>query len=111
MVYFCIANSSCQFFKDCLKGIFLIGGSGNKSQNTNEALHNLIWKFSPKTIFSGRNTLETAVLLALCQFSIGKCFKDILCKILGYEPGKYWIAETLRSSTERLKKAECKSSE
>ena len=85
--------------------------SRNKTQNANEFLHHLIWKFSPKTIFNGRNTLETAVLLALCQFSMGKCFKDILCKILEFEPGKYCKAESLRSSIERLRKAECKSSE
>ena len=85
--------------------------SRNKTQNANEALHHLIWKFSPKIIFNGRNTLETAVLLALCQFSMGKCFMDILCKILGYEPGKDCKAEPLRSSIERLRKADCKSNE
>ena len=85
--------------------------SRNKTQNSNESLHHLIWKFSPKAIFNGRKTLETAVLLAMCQFSMGKCFKDILCKILGFEPGKYCKAEAIRNSIERLKKAEYKSSE
>ena len=85
--------------------------SRNRTQNANEALHHLIWKFSPKAIFNGRKTLETAVLLALCQFSMGKCFKDILCRILGFEPGKFCKAENLRGSIERLKKAEYKASE
>ena len=85
--------------------------SRNKTQNANESLHHLIWKFSPKAIFNGRKTLETAVLLALCQFSMGKCYKDILCQILGFESGKYCKAENLRDSAQRLKKAEYKSSE
>ena len=85
--------------------------SRNKTQNANESLHHIIWKFSPKAIFTGRKTLEVAVLLALCQFSIGKCFKDILCQVLGFEAWKYLEAENIRDSIERLNKAEYKSSD
>ena len=42
---------------------------------------------------------------------MGKCYKDILCQILGFESGKYCKAENLRDSAQRLKKAEYKSNE
>ena len=55
--------------------------------------------------------LETAVLLELCQYSVGKCYKDILCQSLGFKSGKYCKAENLRNSVERLIRAEYKSEE
>ena len=41
----------------------------SKTQNQNEALHNLIWKLCPKTIYTGRRTVQTAVIsyLPVCN--------------------------------------------
>ena len=39
-----------------------------ETQNANESLHNLIWRYCPKGTYVGRKTLETAVALAVCQF-------------------------------------------
>ena len=77
----------------------------NKTQNPNESLHNVVCKLCPKTIFVGRRTLETAVALAACQFSMGSTFKSLLCKTLGLVPGNNLEREAARSA-ERLKKAE-----
>ena len=78
----------------------------NKTQNPNESLHNVVWKLCPKTIFVGRRTLETAVALAACQFSMGSTFKSILWKTLGLVPGSNLEREAAARSAERLKKAE-----
>lgn len=69
-------------------------------------MHNAVWKLCPKTIFVGRRTLETAVALAACQFSMGATFKQILCKTLGLVPGDNLERQAAARSVERLKKAE-----
>ena len=81
-----------------------------KTQNPNESLHNLIWKLCPKTMFAGRNTVETAVALAICQFSMGATFKSVLCRVLSMEAGSYMEESSRRRSLKRLSKAEKASS-
>ena len=49
-----------------------------KTQNANESFHNIIWKIAPKAIFVGRKTIETAVSLAACQFTMGASFRTVL---------------------------------
>ena len=77
-----------------------------KTQNPNESLHNIIWKLCPKTMFAGRNTVETAVALAICQFSMGATFKSVLCKVLSMEAGSYMEEKARRASLKRISKAE-----
>ena len=81
-----------------------------KTQNPNESLHNLIWRLCPKTIFAGRNTVDTAVALAICQFSMGATFKSALCKVLSMEAGSYMEERSRRTSLKRLSQAEKASS-
>ena len=69
-------------------------------------MHNAVWKLCPKTIFVGRRTLETAVALAACQFSMGATFKQILRKTLGLVPGDNLERQAAARNVERLKKAE-----
>ena len=78
----------------------------NKTQNPNESMHNLIWRLCPKTIFVGRRTLETAVCLAVCQFSMGATFKVALCKALKLDPGKNLESSASKIDAERVKRAE-----
>ena len=54
-----------------------------ETQNANESLHNLIWRYCPKGTYVGRKTLETAVALAVCQFTSGATYRALLCSILG----------------------------
>ena len=77
-----------------------------KTQNPNESFHNAVWKLCPKTIHVGRKTLDTAVALAACQFSMGATFKTILCKILGLVPGENLKRKAAASTALRLERAE-----
>ena len=77
----------------------------NKTQNPNESLHNIIWKYCPKTMFVGRVTMETAVSLAICQFSVGSSFRSTLCRVLGIEPGYYLEQSSNEKDAKRLKKS------
>ena len=76
-----------------------------KTQNTNESFHNNIWKIAPKAIFVGRKTIETAVSLAACQFSMGANFKTVLCKALEIEPGAFLKAASTEKNIKRLQNA------
>ena len=80
--------------------------SSNKTQNPNESLQNNVWKLCPKTIFSGRKTVETAVSLAACQFSMGASFKSTLCKVLNMEAGSFMEEASRKKDLKRLSKAE-----
>ena len=77
----------------------------NKTQNPNESLHNVIWKYCPKATFVGRKTMETAVSLAVCQFSVGSTCRTMLCKLLGIVPGFYLEKASNEKDHKRLKKS------
>ena len=79
-----------------------------KTKNPIESFRNAVWKLCPKTIYVGRKTLDTAVALAACQFSMGATFKTILCKILGLVPGENLKRKAAASTAlilERVEKA------
>ena len=83
----------------------------NRTQNPNESLHNIVWRFCPKINYAGKNTVECATCLALCQFSMGSTFKVLLYEVLGISPGKYLEAAARKRSLERIRKAEKASEE
>ena len=60
-------------------------------------------------MFARRNTVETAVTLAICQFSRGQ-LSSVLCKVLSMEAGSYMEESSRRTSLKRLSKAEKASS-
>lgn len=41
------------------------------TQNANESINNIIWKYCPKTKHHGKTTAETAVAMAVCLFNDG----------------------------------------
>ena len=88
--------------KRCVRG---------KTQNSNESFHNIVWKICPKSVYVGRHTIETAVAMAGCQFSMGATFKTLLCKCLGIEPGDYMQSAMSAKSAKRLQLAEKASSQ
>jgi len=53
----------------------------NRTQNPNELLHNIIWKFCPKSTFVGKRRIETAATLTICQFSMGALFRKVFCDV------------------------------
>ena len=77
----------------------------NKTQNPNESLHNIIWKYCPKATFAGRTTMETAVSCAVCQFSKGATSRSTICKVLGIEPGLFLEKASNEKDAKRLKKS------
>ena len=54
--------------------------------------------------------MEGATCMAICQFSLGATFREMLCRFVGIDLGYYLIQGSLQKSSERLKKAEVKSS-
>ena len=55
--------------------------------------------------------MEGATCMAICQFSLGATFRELLCRFVGTDLGYYLIQGSLQKSSERLKKAEEKSSD
>ena len=53
--------------------------------------------------------MEGATCMAICQFSLGATFREMLCRFVGIDPGYYLIQRSLQKSSERLKRAEEKS--
>ena len=72
------------------------------TQNTNESFHNVVWRICPKIGYVGRHTLETAVSMAACQFSMGATFKTVLCQCLGIEAGVHTKKASAIKSLQRL---------
>ena len=83
----------------------------NRTQNPNESLHNFIWQYCLKIQYAGRYSVEGATCMAICQFSLGATFREMLCRFVGIDLGYYLIQGSLQKSSERLKKAEEKSSD
>ena len=77
-----------------------------KTQNANESLHNLIWRYCPKGTYVGRKTLETAVALAVCQFTRGATYRSLLCSILGICENAPQKTFSYKKNLKRLKYAE-----
>ncbi len=78
----------------------------NMTQNPNESLHSVIWKYCPKIVYVGRKSIESATNMAICQFSLGATFREALCKTLAIEPGSVLRAKSLEKSAKCAKKAD-----
>ena len=77
-----------------------------RTQNPNESLHNLLWQYCSKSRYVGRNSVEGATCVAICQFSLGDTFREMLCRFVGLDPGYFLVQGSLQKTNERLKKAE-----
>ena len=76
------------------------------TQNTNESMHNLVWRYCPKGTYVGRKTVEIAVSHAIYQFSVGDTYRYILCGILGIQEGPPQITFYYMMKLKKLKHAE-----
>ena len=74
------------------------------TQNTNESLHHLIWKICPKAKYVGKKTIETAVTMSVCQFSMGASFQSMLLKALSMDLGAFLEQGSNEKDFNRLKK-------
>ena len=59
---------------------------GGYTQNANEALHSLIWKFCPKELFLGRVGVNVACALVVCAFNDGVSSPSLLASRLELNP-------------------------
>ena len=73
-----LANT--QLLKKCLEGY---------TQNANESLNNLIWKYCPKTKNHGLVVVETATALAVCIFNDGAVSLIKILEEMGLSAGKF----------------------
>ena len=53
------------------------------TQNANESMHSILWKFCTKNTFCGKKTIETGVALAISQFSMGASYKNMIFSSYG----------------------------
>ncbi|GFS68734.1 uncharacterized protein TNCV_1959371 [Trichonephila clavipes] len=61
---------------------------GGKTQNANESLNSLIWKYSPKLIGSGINVTKIAAFIAACEYNDGSKNKIDLMRALNLKINK-----------------------
>lgn len=59
------------------------------SQNNNESLNHLVWDISPKEVFSGPETIQTACSLAVCLFNGGAKTLETIQRGLCLEVGQH----------------------
>ena len=63
--------------------------TGGYTQNANEALHSLIWRFCPKELFQGRVGVDIACALAVCSFNDGMSSLSSLASRLQVNPTSF----------------------
>ena len=85
--------------------------SRNMTQNANEALHHILWKIVPKSIYVGRKTMQTAMAFAVCKYTMGASFQSLICKVMQLEPGTALKEAARKRDLTRLKRAEKAASE
>ncbi|GFS81513.1 uncharacterized protein TNCV_3435731 [Trichonephila clavipes] len=61
---------------------------GGKTQNANESLNSLIWKYSPKLIGSGINVTKIAAFIAACEYNDGSKNRIDLMRALNLKINK-----------------------
>lgn len=71
-----VAQHILPIYEDLSRDDLLERCLGGHTQNNNECLNALIWKFAPKHLFSGKETVEIATYLAISIFNEG--FTSIL---------------------------------
>jgi hypothetical protein len=99
-------------FKDLSHPDLLKRCVGGRTQNANESLNGLIWKFCPKTSNSGRHIVTIAVNIAVACFNDGKQAFISIFKELGLACGQSIIdhvaaADELRMKTADKRKSDC----
>ena len=76
--------------------------TAGKTQNSNESLHNSIWRFCPKDTFVSKKRIEFAALSGIGQFNMG-CVKNLCVKESNINSPSISIAK--RRDKRRLKQS------
>ena len=53
------------------------------TQNANESLHSVVWKFCPKELFLGKISVDTACAMAVCSFNDGATSLSTIARSTG----------------------------
>ena len=80
--------------------------SRNMTQNANEALHSILWKIVPKSVYVGRKKMQTAMVLAVFKYAMVAPFQIVMCRVMELEPGKILKETAEKKDLKRLKRAE-----
>lgn len=99
---------------DCIKPIFkdlshpdlLKRCLGGRTQNTNESLNAMIWKYCPKTSNSAKTIVDIAANMAVTHFNDGKQGTLSIMEQLKLTPGQKAVAFTVAADEARIKFAE-----
>lgn len=106
-------NSLPQAVMDAIKPVFenltapelLVRCVGGKTQNANESLNNVIWKFCPKRVYTGRQIVCIAAHLGAITFSEGATGILKVMYELGVTPGANAKAHMIQTDQKRLEQA------
>ena len=81
------------------------------TQNANESINQKIWKICPKNQYHGAQTVRTAVGLAVITFNDGMKRLSQVLKKLDIPCGSFATEWFAKADSERIKKAEVRSTE
>ena len=90
--------------KDLLLDRCLIG----LTQNQNEAINGVLWRYCPKNTFIGRKKLELGVCQTIGKFNAGACFTAELLRVCGIKRGENTIAALVSQDKKRKSAAQNK---
>ena len=93
---------SPELLKKCLHGY---------TQNANESLHSVVWKFCPKVLFTGSNNVEMACALAVLSFNDGAVSLAEVSEQLGIPSNSQGRTYLHKKDKSKVKKSVTKSSE
>lgn len=91
------ALTSTELLKRCI---------GGKTQNANESLHSVIWRFCPKIVFVSKRILQIGAALATIIFNIGIAGLLDVLKALGSTPGRHAVAFAKMRNRKRVLQAQ-----
>ena len=81
------------------------------TQNANEALHQLVWKFCPKELFLGKVGIDIACALAVCSFNDGASSLATVATRLELDPSPLSQHFLKKKDLKRIKDSKYKTSE
>ena len=80
------------------------------TQNANESLHSVVWKFCPKELFLGKVSVDTACAMAVCSFNDGATSLSTIASRLGLKPSPFCDHHLKRKDAQRIQGSKYKSS-
>ena len=81
------------------------------TQNANESLHSIVWRFCPKAMFLGRVAVELACALAVCEFNDGMVSLAELPKSLQLCPTPFCETYLKHKDSQKIKRSLYKSTD